>query len=120
MADRFETVDEYIESFPPAVQVILEEVRRVIRAAAPGTEEIISYQIPTITLEGKYLVYFAGWKRHVSIYPIHALDEALESEVAGFRSGKDTVQFPLNDEIPYELIGRIVGALMEKRLGAGR
>jgi uncharacterized protein YdhG (YjbR/CyaY superfamily) len=118
MADRFETVDEYIESFPPDVQVILEEVRRAIHAAAPGTEEIITYQIPTITLEGKYLVYFAGWKRHVSIYPIHVLDEPLESEVAGFRSGKDTVQFPLNDPIPYELIGRIVGALRDKRLGA--
>ena len=120
MADKFETVDEYIESFPPDVQVILEEVRRAIHEAAPGTEETISYQIPTITLEGKYLVYFAGWKRHVSIYPIPVLDEPLESEVASFRSGKDTVQFPLNDPMPYELIGRIVGALMDKRRGAGR
>jgi uncharacterized protein YdhG (YjbR/CyaY superfamily) len=51
----------------------------------------------------------------VSIYPIHLLDEPLESEVAGFRSGKDTVRFPLNDPVPYELIGRIVGALMDRR-----
>jgi uncharacterized protein YdhG (YjbR/CyaY superfamily) len=120
MADRFDTVDGYIESFPPEVQVILEEIRRTIHTAAPGTEEIISYQIPTITLEGKYLVYFAGWKRHVSLYPIHVLDEPLEAEVTDYRSGKDTLQFPLNDPIPYELIGRIVRSLMDKRLGAGR
>jgi uncharacterized protein YdhG (YjbR/CyaY superfamily) len=82
MAERFDSVDDYIESFPPDTQAILEEVRRAIRTAAPGTEETISYQIPTVTLDGKYLVYFAGWKHHVSLYPIHTLDEPLESEVA--------------------------------------
>ena len=120
MADRFDTVDAYIESFPPEVQVILEEIRRRIHSAAPGTEETISYQIPTVTLEGKYLVYFAGWKRHVSIYPIHTLDQPLEDDVAVYRSGKDTVQFPLNEPIPYDLIERIVGELLEKRRSAGR
>jgi uncharacterized protein YdhG (YjbR/CyaY superfamily) len=119
MADRFDTVDAYIESFPPEVQVILEEIRRRIHSAAPGTEEIISYQIPTVTLDGKYLVYFAGWKRHVSIYPIQTLDEPLEEEVSVYRSGKDTVQFPLNEPIPYDLIERIVGELVEKRRSGG-
>ena len=120
MADRFDTVDGYIESFPPEVQVILEEIRRRIHAAAPGTEETISYQIPTVTLDDKYLVYFAGWKRHVSLYPIHALGEPLEEQVAVYRSGKDTVQFPLNEPIPYDLIEKIVGELVEQRRGVGR
>ena len=115
MAHEFDTVDAYIESFPPEVQVILEEIRRRIHAAAPGTEETISYRIPTVTLDGKYLVYFAGWKRHVSLYPIHTLDEPLEDEVAVYRSGKDTLQFPLNEPVPYDLIERIVGELVEKR-----
>lgn len=119
MSDRFETVDGYIESFPPDVQVILEEVRRMIRTAAPGAEETISYQIPTVTLGGKYLVYFAGWKRHLSLYPIHAFDEPLEGQIACYRSGKDTLRFPLSEPIPFELIERIVSALMERRLGAG-
>ena len=120
MADRFDSVDGYIESFPPEVQVILEEIRRRIHAAAPGTEETISYQIPTVTLDDKYLVYFAGWKRHVSIYPIHTLDESLENEVAGYRSGKDTLQFPLNEPVPYDLIEKVVGELLEQRWGAER
>jgi uncharacterized protein YdhG (YjbR/CyaY superfamily) len=115
MADKFDTVDGYIESFPPEVQVILEEIRRRIHVAAPGTEEKISYQIPTVTLDDKYLVYFAGWKRHVSLYPISTLDEPLEDEVAVYRSGKDTLQFPLNEPVPYDLIERIVGELVEKR-----
>jgi uncharacterized protein YdhG (YjbR/CyaY superfamily) len=119
MADRFDSVDDYVESFPPDTQAILEEVRRAIRTVAPGTEETISYQIPTVTLDGKYLVYFAGWKHHVSLYPIHTLDEPLESEIARYRSGKDTLRFPSNEPIPYELIGRIVGVMREKRLGAG-
>jgi uncharacterized protein YdhG (YjbR/CyaY superfamily) len=115
MADKFDTVDGYIESFPPEVQVILEEIRRRIHVAAPGTEEKISYQIPTVTLDDRYLVYFAGWKRHVSLYPISTLDEPLEDEVAVYRSGKDTLQFPLNEPVPYDLIERIVGELVEKR-----
>ena len=115
MADRFDTVDGYIESFPPEVQVILEEIRRTINSAAPDTQETISYQIPTVTLDDRYLVYFAGWKRHVSIYPIHTLDGPLEDEVADFRSGKDTLQFPLNEPVPYDLIEQVVGELVEQR-----
>jgi uncharacterized protein YdhG (YjbR/CyaY superfamily) len=117
MADEFDTVDGYIESFPPEVQVILEEIRRRIHAAAPGTEETISYQIPTVTLDGKYLIYFAGWKRHVSLYPIHTLDDPLEDEVAVYRSGKDTLQFPLNEPVPYDIIEKVVEQLMERRRG---
>lgn len=69
MREKPATVDEYIGSFPPEVQHILHEVRRTIRRAIPDAEEAISYGIPTVTLEGRYVAYFAGWKGHVSVYP---------------------------------------------------
>jgi uncharacterized protein YdhG (YjbR/CyaY superfamily) len=86
----------------------------------PGAEETISYQIPTVTLEGRYLVYFAGWKKHISIYPVPPLDETLEQEVDPHRSGKDTLRFSLNEPIPYELIGRVAATMRERRLGTRR
>jgi uncharacterized protein YdhG (YjbR/CyaY superfamily) len=85
---QFASVDEYIGSFPVDVQAILEEVRRTIRKAAPTAGETISYQIPTITLEGTALLYFAGWKHHISLYPAPTGDGALEHELAPYRSQK--------------------------------
>jgi uncharacterized protein YdhG (YjbR/CyaY superfamily) len=73
---RFKSVDSYIESFPAGVREVLQEVRRRCRAGVAGSEEKISYGIPTITLGGKYVVYFAGWKQHVSLYPVPRGDEA--------------------------------------------
>lgn len=115
MAPTFRTVDEYIASFPADVQVQLQGVRRAMRAAAPGTEEAISYGIPTFMLDGRYLVYFAGWKRHISVYPIPAVDAQLEKEIERFKAGKGTLRFPLNEPIPYDLIGRLVAAAMRNR-----
>jgi len=66
----FNSIDEYIATFPKDVQKILEELRATIKAAAPDAEETISYNIPTFTLHGTYLIYFAGWKNHISMYPI--------------------------------------------------
>jgi Domain of unknown function (DU1801) len=82
MADKFATVDDYISSFPEDVQAVLEQVRRTIHSAVPRAGETIGYQIPTITLDGKYLVYFAGWKQHISLYPLPDMDEGLEREIA--------------------------------------
>ena len=78
MATSFATVDEYIASFPSAVQHVLQEIRRTMHTVVPGAGETISYNIPTITLGGGPLVYFAGWKRHVSVYPIPDGDDAYE------------------------------------------
>lgn len=94
MADKFETIDEYIATFPPHVQTILKRVRRTIRKAAPGADEAISYQIPTFKFKGKYVVYFAGWKDHISVSPVPAVDEALEEEISQYRGGKGTLRFP--------------------------
>ena len=111
----FTNVDDYISSFPVDVQQVLEAVRLAIRVAAPGTEETISYQMPTITLNGKYLVYFGGWKHHIGLYPVPKLDDVLEREVSKYRSAKDTLRFPLGEPVPYDLVTRVVSYVMEKR-----
>jgi uncharacterized protein YdhG (YjbR/CyaY superfamily) len=115
--DKFASVDEYIESFPADVQEVLEEVRRTIRGVVPKAGEKISYQIPTITLDGKALLYFSGWKEHISLYPIPPLDDALAAEIEPYRSGKGTLKFPLKKPIPYDLITRITQAFVAARLG---
>jgi uncharacterized protein YdhG (YjbR/CyaY superfamily) len=111
----FETVQAYLASFPDDVQPILEQVRTAIRAAVPGAEETISYDIPTFKLAGKPVVYFAGWKRHVSVYPIPDVDEAMERELAPYRTAKGTLKFPLDLPIPYPLIGRTAALLAAQR-----
>jgi uncharacterized protein YdhG (YjbR/CyaY superfamily) len=115
VAGQFATVDDYISSFPADVQVILEQVRRTIHHAVPGADETISYQIPTITLGGRYLVYFAGWKHHLSVYPVPAGDDAFERDIAPYRAGRGTVKFPYRKPVPYDLIGRLVGLLVHNR-----
>ena len=78
MAQQFESVDDYIASFPPEVQAELQAARRTIRAAAPDAEESISYAIPTFSVAGRPVVYLSGWKKHISIYPVPELDESIE------------------------------------------
>jgi uncharacterized protein YdhG (YjbR/CyaY superfamily) len=120
VANKFETIDDYIRSFPTDVQPILEEMRRAIRKAAPRAEETISYQMPTFKLDGHSLVYFGGWKHHIGLYPIPAFDEEVEKELSQYRTAKDTVRFPLREPVPYELVARVVGLLIGKRLQAER
>ena len=114
MAD-FSTVDEYIATFPADVQEILQQVRRTILGVVPEAGEKISYQIPTITMDGRALLYFSGWKQHISVYPIPAGDEALAAEIEPYRAGKGTLKFPLNKPIPYDLIARLAQAFVDSR-----
>ena len=111
----FASVDEYIESFPVEVREVLEEVRRTIHAVVPTAGEKISYQIPTITLDGKSLMYFSGWREHIAVYPIPPLDAALAAELEPYRSGKGTLKFPLKQPIPYDVIGRLAQAFVAAR-----
>ena len=104
----FSSIDEYIATFPEDVQKILRQVRATIKAAAPEAGEKISYGIPTFTLNGKYLIYFAGWKNHISIYPIPTGTEAFNKEVSQYVEGKGTLKFPLDKPMPLKLISRIV------------
>ena len=108
MKNKIHSLDEYIDTFPENVQTILKQVRKTIKAAAPKAEEKISYGIPTFTLNGKYLIYFAGWKHHISIYPIPVGDESFNEEVAQYVSGKGTLKFPIDNPMPLKLITKIV------------
>ncbi len=117
MTEQFTTIDQYINSFPEDVRVILSAVRRSIRNVVPEAGEAISYRIPTITLDGRHLVYFAAWQRHISVYPVPAADEAFERVLAPYLAGKGTVRFPLQQPIPYDLIERLVALLVQQRGG---
>lgn len=83
--DKPVSVDAYIESFPEDVREVLQEVRRTIHDAVPGAGEKISYAIPAVTLDGKALLYFSGWQKHVGVYPIPEGDDALARELEPYR-----------------------------------
>ena len=115
MPEPINSIDEYIATCPAEVQPILDEIRRVIRRAAPESEETISYRMPTFTMDGKYLVYVSAWKQHIGVYPIPRLDGTVEQEVSRYRAAKDTLRFPLGEPVPYQLIERLVGELVRRR-----
>jgi uncharacterized protein YdhG (YjbR/CyaY superfamily) len=111
MAVKFATLDEYIGSFPADVQAMLEEIRRRIRSALPAAQEVIRYDIPTFRVNGRNVVHFAGWKQHISVYPVPAGDEAFQRELEPYRAGKGTLKFALDEPIPYHLIERVAALL---------
>jgi uncharacterized protein YdhG (YjbR/CyaY superfamily) len=102
------TIDEYIAGFPQPVREILEQIRSTIRAAAPDAQETISYQMPTFTLNGRYLIYFAAYKKHIGLYPAPIGDPAFDADLSAYQAGKGTLRFPLNKPIPFDLISKIV------------
>ena len=118
----FRSVDEYLATQPPAVRAVLERVRGAIRKALPAAEECISYQIPTFKLAGGAAIYFAGWKEHVSLYPVTAeMIRTFGDELAPYVASKGTLRFPLSAPIPLRLIARIAklrGAETVARKGA--
>ena len=105
-------IDEYIAGFPEDVQKILEKIRAAIAKAVPKAEEAIKYAIPTFVLEKKNLVHFAGYKGHIGVYPA---PHALPKDLAKYQTGKGTLQFPLDEPIPYEAIGKAVKLLVKGR-----
>jgi uncharacterized protein YdhG (YjbR/CyaY superfamily) len=105
---HYTTIDEYITSFPADVREILEKMRQAIHEAAPDATETISYQMPTFRLHGKNLVYFAGFQHHIGFYPVPSGIEAFKKELSVYKQGKGSVQFPLDQPIPYELVKKIV------------
>ena len=110
MTDRStaNSIDEYIAEFPPETQKVLEEMRALIRASAPGATETISYAIPTFNLNGRHLVHFAGYKTHIGFYPVPSGLEAFKEDLMPYKQGKGSVQFPLGQPLPTDLIRRIV------------
>jgi len=105
--NKFNTIDEYISTFPDDIQNILQKIRQTIKEAAPDAEEAISYQIPTFKLNGN-LVHFAAFKNHVGFYPAPSGQKAFQKELSVYKRGKGSVQFPLDKPIPLSLIKKIV------------
>ena len=101
----FKSVDEYIASQPGAVQGVLKRVRSTIRKAVPGAEEVISYKIPTYKLNGRAVLYFAGWRQHYSLYPCtDRVVAAFKDDLAKYEVNKGTIRFPLSEPVPVKLI----------------
>jgi uncharacterized protein YdhG (YjbR/CyaY superfamily) len=110
MADRptAGSIDEYIAGSPPETQAPLREIRALIKATAPDATETIAYAMPTFDLNGKHLVHFAGFRNHVGFYPVPSAMEAFKDELAAYKHGKGSAQFPLGRPLPTDLIRRIV------------
>jgi uncharacterized protein YdhG (YjbR/CyaY superfamily) len=102
------TVDEYIKDFPEDVQQVLNQIRRAIIELAPQAEESISYGMPAYKLNGKPLVYFAAFKNHIGFYATPSGHAAFEKELAKYKQGKGSVQFPIDKPMPLKLIAKIV------------
>lgn len=101
-------IEEYIKSFPAAIQRKLLEIRSIIKKSAPDGEETISYAIPTFKLNGKPLVHYAGFKNHIGFYALPTGHEAFQKEFSVYKTGKGSVQFPLDKELPADLIAKVV------------
>jgi uncharacterized protein YdhG (YjbR/CyaY superfamily) len=112
-------IDKYIAGFPKEVQAILNKVRAAIRKAAPDAQETINYGIPTFTLNGN-LVHFAGFKKHIGFYPTPSGIEKFKKELSVYKGAKGSVQFPLDEPIPYALITRIVKFRVKENLAKGK
>ena len=102
------TIDDYIAAFPDEVRPVLESVRQTIRAAAPHAVESISYGMPAYKTHGKPLVYFAAFAHHIGLYATPSGHSAFSGELSKYKQGKGSVQFPLDEPLPLELIERIV------------
>ena len=105
--NNYNTIDEYIATFPTEVQKLLQEMRATIRAAAPEAQEKISYQMPTFYLKGN-LVHFAAYQKHIGFYPAPRGIEAFQTELAVYKGAKGSVQFPIDQPLPLDLVRRIV------------
>jgi uncharacterized protein YdhG (YjbR/CyaY superfamily) len=112
---RPQNIDQYVASFPNDVQEILEKIRMTIRKAAPDAEETINYQIPTFTLKGN-LVHFAAFKEHIGFYPTPTGIDKFKKELSVYEGAKGSVKFPLDQPIPFDLIGKIVKFRVKENL----
>ena len=103
-----ETISEYIAGFPPEIQKILEKIRAIVQNAAPEATEAIKYAMPTFVFKGKNLLHFAAFKNHIGFYATPSGHAAFQAELSSYKQGKGSVQFPINEPIPFELIRQIV------------
>ncbi|MEO8588605.1 MAG: DUF1801 domain-containing protein [Flavobacteriales bacterium] len=108
MRNKPTDIDAYIAEFTPTTRSLLEQIRATIRKASPAAVETISYAIPCFKLNGTFLVYFAGYKEHVGVYPLPKGDAKLQKAMAPYIAGKGTLRFPLDEKLPLTLIASVV------------
>ena len=113
------TIDEYIQTFPADVQAILEKIRQTIHQAVPEVQETIRYGMPTFDLNGQHLVFFAGWKQSISIYPLPAGNAAFQQKIAPYKNEKSTLRFPVDKPLPYDVVGEMVTLLKQEKPASG-
>jgi uncharacterized protein YdhG (YjbR/CyaY superfamily) len=113
---NFQSIDEYIAACPEQSHKYMEQIRAAVKKLAPKAKERISYQIAAFELNGKNIIHFAGWKKHVSLYPVPAGNEAFEQEVSKYVDGKGTVKFSLDEPIPMNLVKKIIKLHLAKNL----
>lgn len=112
----YKDVDSYINDFPKDIKDKLKTIRQTIREVVPEAGEKISYDIPTVTLNGKYLVYYAGFKNHIGFYPAPVAIAAFKKDLSPYKQGKGSVQLPLDKPLPLALIRKIVKFRIQERL----
>lgn len=112
-------IDEYIANFPKDTQAILQKIRQIIKTAAPDAQETINYQMPTFTLNGN-LVHFAAFEKHIGFYPTPTGIEKFKKEIDKYKNAKGSVQFPLDQPIPYELIRKITEFRVQEQQAKGK
>ena len=115
MTERDTAVDAYIAGFPPEVAERLQQIRDAIHAQVPHAEEKIRYNIAAVMLGGRYALHFAGWKKHIGLYPVPELPQPLEAEVAPLRAAKDSLVLPHNKPLPIDLVSRIAREIVRMR-----
>ncbi len=118
-ASQNKSVDDYIAEFPPPTQKKLRQMRSIIRKNAPGAEERISYRMPAYYLNG-WIAYFAGYDRHIGLYPLPHAIEKFKTELARYKHAKGSIQFPLDEPLPVKLIGKIIKFRVKEIRAKGR
>jgi uncharacterized protein YdhG (YjbR/CyaY superfamily) len=116
---EFIDINAYIAEFSDETQVILEKIRNTIQQAAPDAKEAIKYGMPTFVLNGN-LVHFAAYKNHIGFYPAPSGIDSFIDELAVYRTGKGTIQFPINKPIPFDLISKVVKLRVEENMRKAR
>ncbi len=110
------TVDEYVAASSDEVRELLTRVRERLRATVPDAGEAISYQMPTVTMDGTALLYYAAWRKHLGVYPVPFGDAGYEALVGPYRAAKDAVHFPYRTPFPWDVLDRIVRLAVSRRL----
>jgi uncharacterized protein YdhG (YjbR/CyaY superfamily) len=120
MKTDFKSVDEYIKTFPKDIQPILNKIRAIIIEKAPEVVESIAYGMPAYKINGRPLVYFSGFKKHIGFYATPTGHAEFKDELSKYKQGKGSAQFPLDKPIPFELIGQIVEFRVKENLSKSK